>query len=223
MKIPKLCALCVLCVLPLLLSACSLLDDLKLFKTGEETAPEETVVEDELTVTDPAATGSGPAADDSADDPAAGPSANAADSAAGSGAAATADDARRVVLYFADAAGQLTPEERELPPQEGIARATVNELIAGPQSAALSPTLPASAIVEGMTVKDGLCTVDFSSELVDHLSADEQDRRLAVYSIVNTLTQFDTVERVRILVDGAPVSGSFGGLDLSAALAPAQL
>ena len=222
MKIPKLCALCVLCVLPLLLSACSLLDDLKLFKTGEETAPEETVVEDELTVTDPAATGSGPAADDSADDPAAGPSANAADSAAGSGAA-TADDARRVVLYFADAAGQLTPEERELPPQEGIARATVNELIAGPQSAALSPTLPASAIVEGMTVKDGLCTVDFSSELVDHLSADEQDRRLAVYSIVNTLTQFDTVERVRILVDGAPVSGSFGGLDLSAALAPAQL
>ena len=99
----------------------------------------------------------------------------------------------------------------------------MNELIAGPQTAGLDPTLPASAIVEGMTVRDGLCTVDFSSELTEHLSAGEQARLLAVSSLVNTLTQFDTVEKVRILVDGEPVAGSVAGVDLAAALAPADL
>ena len=190
------------------LAGCSFLDGLKLFKGEEETPPDEVTVEQELDLT--------------ASDPA--PNGNRNESTEQAPAPSAETSARRVTLYFAASDGSgLKTEERDIPQQPGIARATVNELIAGPQTAGLDPTLPASAIVEGMTVRDGLCTVDFSSELTEHLPSGEQARLLAVSSLVNTLTQFDTVEKVRILVDGEPVAGSVAGVDLAAALAPADL
>ena len=207
MKTQKTVAALMLVLLALALAGCAFLDGLKLFKGGEEEAPpDEVTLEQELDITaaDPSAT------EEKKEDAAPAPSAG-------------ETSARRVTLYFAAADGSLAPEERDIPEQPGIARATVNELIAGPQSAGLDPTLPASAIVEGMTVRDGLCTVDFSSELTERLADDDRARLLAVASLVNTLTQFDTVERVRILVDGEPVAGSVGGVDLAAALAPADL
>ncbi|MBO7668381.1 MAG: GerMN domain-containing protein, partial [Firmicutes bacterium] len=60
-------------------------------------------------------------------------------------------------------------------------------------------------------------------ELAERLPAGDEARLLAVSSLVNTLTQFDTVEKVRILVDGEPLTGSVAGVDLAAALAPADL
>ena len=204
MKTKKLFALCALCLLPVLLAGCAFLDELKLFRSGEEPAAEEeeTVIEEELTVTG---------------------AANAPAEKQEEEAAPTAG-VRRVSLYFAKADGSgLEAESRDIPEQTGIARATVNELIAGPASASLRPTLPASAIVEGMTVSDGLCTVDFSSELADFLPTDAAARKLAVYSVVNTLSQFDSVDQVRILIDGEAPTFELTGVDLSAALAPVQL
>lgn len=236
MKLQKIFTIAALGLLLFLLAGCAFLDDLHLFRSGQtETAQEnETVVEDQLTVTQPATAdmegeidgqteGAGQA-DGSGD--------GGSDGSEGSGASggetgqtsAPAEGSRRVVLYFASADGSgLATETRDLPQQQGIARATVNELISGPQSASLSPTLPAAAIVEGMNIADGVCTVDFSSELVEHLSSDSRSQLLAVYSIVNTLTQFDSVDQVRILVDGRTVSGGLGGVDLTAALAPVDL
>lgn len=208
MKLQKIFTISALCLLLTLLAGCALLDDLKLFKGADQQQPAEdqVVLEQDLTVTGEVQTA--PEGNSGTPEPDSPP----------------AEGARRVVLYFAKADGSgLETEKRDIPAQEGIARATVNELIAGPRTAALSPTLPAATIVEGMTVSDGLCTVDFSSELVDHLSADPQAQLLAVYSLVNTLSQFDSVERVRILVDGETVSGGLGGVDLSAALAPVEL
>ena len=205
MKTKKLFALCALCLLPVLLAGCAFLDELKLFRDGEEPAAEEeeTVTEEELTVTGAAAAPAERQEEEEAP-PAAG--------------------VRRVSLFFANADGTgLEAESRDIPEQTGIARATVNELIAGPASATLRPTLPASAIVEGMTVSGGLCTVDFSSELADFLPADAESQKLAVYSVVNTLAQFDSVDKVRILIDGEPPAFELAGADLSAALAPVQL
>lgn len=213
MKLQRIFTACALGLLLCLLAGCAFLDDLKLFRAGAEGS--DTVLEQDLDADDSAAapTETGTAA----------PGPETAEKSTTPAPAEPAAAARRVTLYFAGADGKLVPEEREIPAQEGLARATVNELIAGPQTAGLSPTLPASALVEGMTVRDGLCTVDFSSELTERLPADAASQKLAVYSIVNTLSQFDTVEQVRILVDGEPLSGSVDGIDLSAALAPAGL
>ncbi len=204
MKTQKIVAAVMLGLLAPALAGCAFLDGLKLFKGEEEPPSDEVTVEQELNAA------SLPAPEEKPDE-----------NAAPAPSAQTA--ARRVTLYFASADGSLAPEERDVPQQPGIARATVNELIAGPQTAGLDPTLPASAIVEGMTVRDGLCTVDFSSELTERLPAGDEARLLAVSSLVNTLTQFDTVEKVRILVDGEPLTGSVAGVDLAAALAPADL
>ena len=204
MKTKKLFALCALCLLPVLLAGCAFLDELKLFRDGDAPAAEEeeTVIEEELSAADLQN-----AAEQKQEEP-----------------APPAAGVRRVSLYFANAEGTgLESESRDIPEQPGIARATVNELIAGPASASLRPTLPASAIVEGMTVEGGLCTVDFSSELADFLPADAESRALAVYSVVNTLAQFDSVDKVRILIDGEPPAFELTGVDLSAALAPAML
>ncbi len=130
------------------------------------------------------------------------------------------DNELEVVLYFMNSDGSsLEGETRVIPKQEGLARATINQLIAGPKSASLSPTLPSSASLEGINIANGVCTVDFNSSLLNDMSEDTDDQLLALYSIVNTLTQFDTIDQVKILVGGRTLD-TLGGVDVSSALAP---
>ncbi|MDO4582376.1 MAG: GerMN domain-containing protein [Bacillota bacterium] len=123
--------------------------------------------------------------------------------------------AREVILYFASADGTaLEAEIRSIAKQEGVARATLDQLIAGPQRQELSPTLPAGTIIEGVNIADGLCTVDFSLPEQAQL-ADQDELQLAMYSVVNTLCQFDTVDRVQILLNGQSVASINGAEALS--------
>lgn len=84
----------------------------------------------------------------------------------------------------------------------GIARETIQQLCAGPENTELEPTLPVGTKLLDIDIRDGLCTVDFSRELVERHSGGSETEYLTVYSIVNTLTQFSTVEQVQILVEG---------------------
>lgn len=128
---------------------------------------------------------------------------------------------REVVLYFASADGEaLEAEVRSIPRQEGIARATVNQLISGPKADGLLPTIPAATILEDINIKDGVCIVDFSEELRSDHPGGLKSEQLTVYSIVNTLSQFDSVNQVRILVDGKAVESLAGHVDVSEAMAP---
>ena len=125
-----------------------------------------------------------------------------------------------VLLYFMSSDGaSLDSEKRIIPKEEGLAKATMEQLIAGPKDAALSATLPDTVSLRGINISGGLCTVDFAPGLTAALSEDTDDQTLALYSIVNTLSQFATVDQVKILENGKPL-GSVGGMDASAALAP---
>ncbi|MGI6553475.1 MAG: GerMN domain-containing protein [Clostridia bacterium] len=132
-------------------------------------------------------------------------------------------ETREITLYFADSLGQsLVAEQRLIPKTISIARATVNELIAGPHpETGLLPTIPYGTVLQDINVKDdGLIIVDFSRELRDHHLGGDLAEALTVYSIVNTLTQFPTVERVRFLIDGQPVDTLAGSIDLSRDIYP---
>lgn len=130
---------------------------------------------------------------------------------------------RDVVLYFAKSDGSgLEGEIRSIPRQEGIARATINELIAGPSLEGLLPTIPAATILEGINIRDGICTVDFSEELSTDHPGGLENEELTVYSIVNTLSQFDSIQQVKILVGGKEVDTLAGHVDVSEAMAPYQ-
>lgn len=94
------------------------------------------------------------------------------------------------------------------------AKAVLAALIAGPEDKGLLPLLPPELTVRSAWVDEGTCSADLSGQL---LELPEEERALAIESIVETLCSLDTVERVQILIDGAPVA-EFGGLDLSGPL-----
>lgn len=128
---------------------------------------------------------------------------------------AVSGETRTIALYFKDANQKLVLEERVIPKAEGIARVTMQELIKGPAQAGLEATLPVSTQLLDINIRpDGLAIVDFSGELVTELPASETAEKLAVYSIVNTLTQFPTVDRVELRVDGQRVSTLLGYVDV---------
>ncbi|MBZ4687308.1 MAG: hypothetical protein PWQ96_190 [Clostridia bacterium] len=135
----------------------------------------------------------------------------------------TVEETIAVDLWFAGPEGDnLVKEVREIPKVEGIARATVAELIKGPSPESnLLPTIPVGTELLDINVKDnGLIIVDFSKELVENHIGNPQAEALTVYSIVNTLCQFPTVDKVQFLVDGKYVDTIAGSIDVSTALAP---
>ncbi len=128
------------------------------------------------------------------------------DAVPGEGAAIT--DPFEITLYFASADGtSLAPEIRTIQKSEGLARAAMGELIGGPTAGnGLLPTVPqGTSLLDINVTADGLCIVDFSPELLEDVSGEVIDDNLMVYSIVNTLTAFPTVERVQFRIDGETV------------------
>ena len=121
-------------------------------------------------------------------------------------------EARTVTLYFADStASKLVAEERQVAKVVGIGRVSLEELIKGPTQASLKPTLPATTKLLDINIKaDGLAIVDFSGSLIKELPASATAEKLAIYSIVNTLTQFPTVQKVELRVDGKKVDTLLG-------------
>ena len=215
-----------------LVAGCSLVDNLKTFKENDDTADtkeqNQVIIEDDLnssndneedTMTAPMPNRNNNT-DSNTDQDAADTDASAdADNNSGTDTDNAAEETKNVVLYFANEDGTLEEEQRTIPKQEGLARATVNQLISGPNDENLLPTLPSSTILEDIDISNGVCTVDFSSDLMTDMPDDQNKQKLALYSIVNTLTQFDTVDSVRILVNGQALE-TFAGVDVSTAIAP---
>ena len=79
--------------------------------------------------------------------------------------------------------------------------------------------LPPGTSVLSICVEDGLATVDFSEELVTNFRGGSDNEGVLVFSIVNTLTSFPTIERVQILVAGETVNEIGGHLYLGEPLA----
>jgi germination protein M len=81
------------------------------------------------------------------------------------------------------------------------------ELLIGPnaeeRAAGLHTQIPAGTRLLGLTIRDGLATVDLSSEFAAGVDPREDRGRLA--QVVYTLTQFPTVRGVRFRIDGAPL------------------
>lgn len=103
----------------------------------------------------------------------------------------------------------LTAVDREIPATPRIARATLQALIDGPTvseeegSDALTSAVPASTEVRGVTVDDGLATVDLAGEFESGGGSASMHARLA--QLVYTATQFPTVDAVALELDGEPV------------------
>ena len=127
---------------------------------------------------------------------------------------------QNVVIYRASADGteMLLPEKLSLEDngKPAMENALVALLSTKPQDAKYADVIPVGTKLLSLKVEKGIAYADFSKELV-RKGQSASSQMLAMYGIVNTLTEFSEVKKVQILVEGKKVVS--GQLDLEEPLA----
>ena len=124
---------------------------------------------------------------------------------------------KTITLYFAeytDNEAFLVKETRKITVNEEFPKNIVEELIKGPKSSDLYPTLPSNVKVNSVVISGETAIVDFSKEIItnfEEIPHSSTTETLAIYSIVNTLTEFEEIKKVKITVEGKE-SGEIEGL-----------
>lgn len=114
---------------------------------------------------------------------------------------------QEVVLYFADdQAMYLQAEKRTISVNDDSSalplKEIINELIKGPQDQALSAVIPAEAKLLSVEVKESVAYVNFSEEIRTKHWGGSTGETMTIMSLVNTLTEFEEIQGVQILIKG---------------------
>ena len=109
-------------------------------------------------------------------------------------------------VWFARGDG-LVAVERDHAPTAAVAKAAVQALLSGPSAAerasGLGTAIPAGTKLLGISLHDGVATVDLTSEY--QTGGGSLSMQLRLGQVVYTLTEFPTVKKVLFHLDGAPV------------------
>lgn len=130
---------------------------------------------------------------------------------------------RRIHVFYVSRGRLLVPHvprlERAVTGQERLAR--LSEELLNPPSRLMRSPLPPGTRLLGVYLYEGVVWVDLSREFLEPPARTPLGEKLAVYGLVNTYMLNDfTLEGVRILVEGEPVTTAWGWLDLSSPLGP---
>lgn len=128
---------------------------------------------------------------------------------------------RNLLLYFTDSAAQyLRGEERNLSSDDdAVEWAIVYELIKGPKSENLSPSVQGEVGILSIETKNGLCTIDLTKEFVEANTGGSAKENIAIYSLVNSLCELQTIDKVKINIEGN-TEAEFGEMLLDTPLEP---
>lgn len=123
-----------------------------------------------------------------------------------------------VELYFSSKdAKYLVKETRQIPKIGDTisqSKAVLNELIKGPTSKDLYPTIPEGTQIRELYLHENTAYIDFSKELIRNHIGGSSGEIHTIFSIVNTLTlNFPKIKYVQILVEGNEVETLTGHLD----------
>lgn len=125
------------------------------------------------------------------------------------------------VVYYQDNSGYIVPVMKQIAQQEGIAKATLSMMVSSPHNdmeaarLGLRTVLPEGTDID-LDIAGGTARVNLSGS-VDNLPDAAAESNM-VSAVVQALTEFDTVETVRFLINGrevetlahgTPVSGDF--------------
>ncbi|AET67175.1 N-acetylmuramoyl-L-alanine amidase [Desulfosporosinus orientis DSM 765] len=121
-------------------------------------------------------------------------------------------------LYFSSETFEsLVPENREFNPSlwskldlAQKASLIMSELIQGPLSSKLNPTIAPTTKILSITTQNGVATIDFSKDIRDDFLGGALGEELTLRSIVWSMTQIPGISKVRILVNGE-FGDSIGG------------
>ncbi|MCD8502045.1 MAG: GerMN domain-containing protein [Bacillaceae bacterium] len=107
-------------------------------------------------------------------------------------------------LYLIDQNGLVASQTLPLPKVEGTARQVLEYLVQDGPISQIVPNgfqavLPPGTEVLGVNIKDGVAIADFSEQFKDYRPEDELK---ILQAITWTLTQFDTVDTIKIRING---------------------
>lgn len=111
-----------------------------------------------------------------------------------------------ILAYYEDENGFVVPVNTKIPWEEGIAKATLRSMVVGSEAekriaqSGFHGTLPEGTEIRGMSIKDGNCRVDFSKNILNTSSYEQEENMIS--AITYTLTEFPTINKVELLVEG---------------------
>ncbi len=125
-------------------------------------------------------------------------------------------EVRQVALYFADETkSKLVREMRsiKITDQQPIEQYIINELIKGTDKKNSKSLLSNDTVLVSVDVEDNICYLNFKSNFLAENSGVDTHEKLVVYSIVNSLTELQTIGRVQFYMDGKRVE-KFGSMSI---------
>lgn len=127
-------------------------------------------------------------------------------------------DAFLAALYFPSRDGvRLVAEYRQVTRSGGSAAEIVMaELLRGPSDGEGCLPLPHDTQMRSLTVSNGICQVNLSSEFVTNAPQNEELAGLTLYALVDTLCTLSGVTQVRLLVEGDAVQ-NYGSIAINGA------
>ncbi|MBN2398651.1 MAG: GerMN domain-containing protein [Deltaproteobacteria bacterium] len=138
----------------------------------------------------------------------------------GTGGPAAKGEKQKVDLYFSDLNERfLIPEERYITkgnsPNDTV-RALVEALIGGPHTTDLVETFPKETTLRGVSVRDGIASIDFGRNLIDLHPGGSASEMMTIYSLTNTVTLNEpSITQVKILIEGTTRETIRGHIDTS--------
>lgn len=134
----------------------------------------------------------------------------------------------RTITLFFEAPEGLVPEQRTLALPESDAAAlslVAQELLKGSANQSIPRPLPQDSVIRAAyLLPEGLAVVDVGGPtLAAGWNTGSHGEMIAVYSLVQTIvSNFPSVRRVRIVVNGQPVPTLAGHIEIDRSLRPLQ-
>lgn len=121
----------------------------------------------------------------------------------------------KLSVYFANETGDALVESNLKITYDGTLsteRLILQQLIEGPVSGGMKAVIPAGTVLNKVTIRDGICYVDFNEKFMEKRNGVTPE--VAVYSVVNSLTELSNVYRVQFLINGT-TKKTYYNLDFS--------
>lgn len=130
-------------------------------------------------------------------------------------------ETREITLYFPRRDSETLYKEKrtvKVTDQQPVEQYIINELINGPHDNMLTPSLSKDTTLLSVDTYEDICFVNFKANFTEKNSGNGQKEKMAVYSIVNSLTELENIKRVQFLVDGKKIT-QFGSMDINSPFA----
>lgn len=122
----------------------------------------------------------------------------------------------RITLYFGDeTASHLVPEQRNIKVtnEKDLPKLVMDELIKGPKTTNGIAVVDKDTKLNSVKRADNVAVVDFGDNFEALNTGGSSRERLCLYAIVNSLTELDNIDKVKLSVNGK-ILDLFGQMEL---------